>query len=521
MSDVKDILDSILSDEKLLGSRAFRDKVYTDQPIIKRASQIKTSGTPQKIKEMKALAYTPEAYWKTSAWLFYTQGKFMEDYTDVYDFGGELVKFYPTYRDLDTEQLRGYFSWRRQVREGVFPYAPKSFIYMHAYEMINGIGIDLPESGIKRLRQLAAVYGADDPELTRHLNRWAVDLCVYEELDPALVSDIPELVYDHALVKLTEWETTPDEELFSAISTLCGYPFERSRYYISDPDGFREAAVRVFRSISAFFRSHRKNPLCEKLFGRRTEMNCKLFELAVFYDRQPSRSTDYELDPIHTYTCRNGVWRCSRYYGNRTRNQQLGEMMRTLDCQLRERCDFRYKLRPGEVSKTITDLIKKELDALEAEKNRKKAMNIEIDLSKIAGIRAAADVTRDKLIVDEEPESCAAPDTAADRGNEAVPQDSADSPGKTLSPAPEPVTEPAPDNASASPLTANEKLFLQALLSGGDWASAAREVGEMPSLLADSINEKLFGFFGDTVIDCSADVPVIIEDYADELQEYV
>ena len=52
MSDVKDILDSILSDEKLLGSRAFRDKVYTDQPIIKRASQIKTSGTPQKIKEL-------------------------------------------------------------------------------------------------------------------------------------------------------------------------------------------------------------------------------------------------------------------------------------------------------------------------------------------------------------------------------------------------------------------------------------------------------------------------------------
>ena len=84
MSDVKDILESVLHDEKLLGSRAFRDKVYTDQPIIKRASQVKTPETPQKIKDMKALAYTPEAYWKTSAWLFYTQGKFMEDYSDVY-----------------------------------------------------------------------------------------------------------------------------------------------------------------------------------------------------------------------------------------------------------------------------------------------------------------------------------------------------------------------------------------------------------------------------------------------------
>ncbi len=86
MSDVKDILNSILTDEKLLNSRAFRDKVYSDEPIIKRASQIKTPDTPQKIKDMKAIAYTPEAYWKTSAWLFYNQGKFMEDFSDVYEY---------------------------------------------------------------------------------------------------------------------------------------------------------------------------------------------------------------------------------------------------------------------------------------------------------------------------------------------------------------------------------------------------------------------------------------------------
>ena len=124
MSDVKDILESVLRDEKLLGSRAFRDKVYTDQPIIKRAPQIKTPETPQKIKDMKALAYTPEAYWKTSAWLFYTQGKFMEDYTDVYEYTADFVRCYQTYRDLETEQLRGYFSWRARLRRGEYPPAP-------------------------------------------------------------------------------------------------------------------------------------------------------------------------------------------------------------------------------------------------------------------------------------------------------------------------------------------------------------------------------------------------------------
>jgi 2,3-bisphosphoglycerate-independent phosphoglycerate mutase len=53
MSDVKEILHQILNDEKLLKSRAFRDKIYTDEPIIRTASQIPRPRTPEKIKEMK------------------------------------------------------------------------------------------------------------------------------------------------------------------------------------------------------------------------------------------------------------------------------------------------------------------------------------------------------------------------------------------------------------------------------------------------------------------------------------
>ena len=122
-----------------------------------------------------------------------------------------------------------------------------------------------------------------------------------------------------------------------------------------------------------------------------------------------------------------------------------------------------------------------------------KAMRIEIDLSKLADIRAAADVTRDKLIVDEETEE----------------------------PAPEPVSEPEAAQVADSPLNEAETAFLRALLTGGEASAAAKSAGTMPSLLADSINEKLFDVFADTVIDCSADVPEIIEDYVDELKNYV
>lgn len=497
MTDIKDILESVLTDEKLLGSRSFRDKVYSDQPILKRASQIKTPRTPQKIKDMKALAYTPEAYWKTSAWLFYTQGTFMADYSDVYEYNADFVKYYPTYRDLDTEQLRGYFSWRSRVRRGLYDDAPLPFIYMYAYEMINNIGISSPEEGLAQLKKLTQRYGDRNGEFRKLLIRWTVDYCVYYRLPPESVGDVADIVFDRSLLTLIHWEKADDEELFSAMLALSGYPVEQSRFYLQYPEKYKRAAVRVFRSLSAFFRDHRKNPLCDKLFGRMTEMNCRMFEAAVFYDRNTTRNADYALSEIHSYTCRNGVWRCRKYYGSRGRNSQLGELLKTLDALMRQRCDFRYKLRPAEISKTTLSLISRELDAIDEEDRRAKAMKIEIDLSKLEGIRAAADITRDKLIVEDEV------------------TEPAELP---------PVTKPEPvhqEEQTDSPLSEGEKRFLSALLSGGDWSAAAREAGEMPSLLADSINDKLFDLFGDTVIDYSADSPEIIDDYADELRRLV
>ena len=41
----------------------------------------------------------------------------------------------------------------------------------------------------------------------------------------------------------------------------------------------------------------------------------------------------------------------------------------------------------------------------------------------------------------------------------------------------------------------------------------------MPSIIADSINEKLFDIFGDTVIDFLSDDPCVIEDYIEELKK--
>ncbi|HQM02057.1 MAG TPA: tellurite resistance TerB C-terminal domain-containing protein [Ruminococcus flavefaciens] len=58
-------------------------------------------------------------------------------------------------------------------------------------------------------------------------------------------------------------------------------------------------------------------------------------------------------------------------------------------------------------------------------------------------------------------------------------------------------------------------------MNGGDYDAAARKHGSMTSVIADSVNEKLFDTFGDTVLLFDGDTPEIIEDYLEELKSIV
>ena len=491
MSDIKDILQSVLSDEKLLGSKAFRDKVYSDTPLLRPASQLKRPETPAKIKEMKALAYTPEAYWKSSAWLFAQQGKFMEDFIDVCPPAEDFQLPYPTYRDMTTEQLRGYFSWRRELRNGRFSPAPLPYPMMYAFELINLIGVDSPETAFEKLGQLQK-YLPDNEELCRKLALWQKDLTVRFGLGEEFVSRLPEVARDKLMISLVNWENISDEELFEAASELSAYRTDSSRFFAENPELFRNGFCCAYRALAGFYRDKRKNSLFEKLFGKLTETSYHLFEGAVYFEKEPTRDSLVTLSDIQIYTCKFGRWSVLRFH-NRGRCKALGEVFREVDLLLRELAGYRYKINQGEVSKNTAAVLKKALEAAVKKSRKKQAVKIEFDLSKLDAIRTASEATCEKLIVDEEE----------------LPE---------LVHAEAPAPEPAPEKSSL-PLSDGEIAFLRALLSGGDWSAAAKNCGSMPSLLADSINEELFDNFGDTVIAFEGESPYIIEDYAEELAE--
>ena len=116
------------------------EKVYRDEPILKTAAQLNRF-LPEQYRAMRKLASSPEAYRRPEEWLFWKQGKFMEDFEDDYDYRGEYIRYFPTYQSMNDMQLRGYFSWRTKVRRGVVEETSLSFAFVYIYELINQIGV--------------------------------------------------------------------------------------------------------------------------------------------------------------------------------------------------------------------------------------------------------------------------------------------------------------------------------------------------------------------------------------------
>ncbi len=494
MSDVKGLIASILSDEKLKKSDSFRSTVYQDEPILRTAGQL-PNYTPPEIRRMRELANTPALRMRSVECQFYQQAKLLENYEDNFDYHGTFLSYFPTYQTMSLPQLRGYFTWRTQVRQGKLAPTSLSFVYVYLYELLNGIGVTDPEDGFRKLLRFWQAYRDIDASISRYLRVWLSDYLVYYNLPPDLLGEITDDHFDADLAVLLDAGNQEDDALFPALQALSSYGIERSKLFRQEADAVRQVCCDAFRKLSGYAAAHRKRGLCEKLFGRCLTCRYDLFHAAVFYDRMRYTDYAYVLTPFQRYTCQNGNWSCEKYYGSRGRSPALGAMLKTVDRLLRERLDIQPPLQAEAITKGDLRILEACVDSYLADRKAHAKPEIRIDLSKLGSIRQAAAITRDKLIVAEatEPEAAPAP----------MPQ------------APPPAEEAV---AAATPLDETETAFLRCLLNGTPYAELLKAQNRMLSVLVDAINEALFDRFGDTVLLMEDAVPVLLEDYAEELK---
>lgn len=579
--DIKMLIERIMAEARTHQSARFSHEVYADEPILKTGRQMQNFLPDQyrKMREISRWQEDPEGgagRWLSEAELFYRQGLLMADFEDDCPYNGTFKSYFPTYNAMSDRQLRGYFTWRAQVRRGTVEETSTSFAFLYLYELICGIGVDNPLDGFNKIKAFWDVYRAFEPGIDRFARVWLQDYAVFHGLDPKLLRDSKTVMFDNALIELrraardlvpapapsgqtpkrrkTSEPTLPlppdevrEERLMAAINALSAYNLSNSRLDRSYHRDLRHVACAVYVRMARYYDTHRKTGIVASLFGEETAMPYTMFASAVFFAPERHEDCEYRLDPIHIYRCQNGFWECMRIHGSRQKSSKLGEMMRACDQRLRLALDPAHPLKEEKVPKYLAKIIDDEIVAWLSWDAAHQPVKIDIDLSQLGHIRNAAAQTREALLIDEEREDGASAEAeAADSGQpEAEPvtdaivepvvtpirQDLTDEP--TISTEQfgvvAPLLAPTPAFAAAAPADATNELapaadaFLRALLeqNAAQATSAVAHSGQSEDMLVDTINEALFDLVGDTVIEFSAAGPQIIEDYEADVRGYL
>lgn len=579
--DVKMLIERIMAEARTHQSARFSNKIYADEPILKTGRQMQNFLPDQyrKMHEISRWQDDPKGgagRWLSEAELFYRQGLLMADFEDDCPYNGTFKSYFPTYNAMSDRQLRGYFTWRAQVRRGNIEETSTSFAFLYLYELICGIGVDDPLDGFDKIKAFWDAYRAFEPGIDRFARVWLQDYAVFHGLDPKLLHDSKTVAFDNALIELrravrdlvpasapsaqapkrrkASEPTLPlppdeacEERLMAAINALSTYNLNNSRLDRSHHRDLRHVACAVYVRMARYYDTHRKTGIVASLFGEETAMPYTMFASAVFFAPERHEDCEYRLDPIHIYRCQNGFWECMRIHGSRQKSSKLGEMMRACDQRLRLALDPAHPLKEEKVPKYLAKIIDDEIVAWLSWDAAHQPVKIDIDLSQLGHIRSAAAQTREALLIDEEREDDALEDAeAAGPGKpEARPmteaivepvaapmeQDEDDEPtisteqfgvvAPLLTPAPTPATAmPADITSALAPAAEN---YLRALLeqNAAQAASAVEKSGQSEDMLVDSINETLFDLVGDTVIEFGAAGPQIIEDYEADVRGYL
>lgn len=473
-----------------------RDAVFSDEAIRPRAVPPPAEKLPAMLRTARSLEISGGQIWQSRESIFVKQAKLLAHYEDDFDFQGTVRCYYPTYQSLTDRELRGYFSWRTKLREGDVRKTSLSFAFIYIYELINQTGVKTPLEGFQKLKDFRDAYGQIDSGILAYLETWLTDYAVYYNLDPSLLADSPQVLWDNHLNVLAHAADEPPERIMDAVKAFSRKYLARSKFYGVHMGDMDAVIVRVLRRMSDHYAARCKKSMVDQYFGGLGRYAHRPFASAVFSDPLKRRNYEYVLDPQCTYRCENGSWSVWKRGRSPSSDNALGALIKTIDAMMRDAFGYRHPVKAEIATKWIVTIIRQEIQALLAEKNAPEVKKFSINYAQLTQIRRDAEVTKERLIVEEEMD-----------GPEEPPQP--EQLPAALSPLPAPPAD--------IPLAPAEYRLVHCLLYGGDldWVRAD---GLMLSVLVDAVNEKLYDSFLDSVLD---DGPQVVEDYIQDLKEMV
>lgn len=427
---------------------------------------------------------------------FYLQGKLMASYEDDYEGRQSFLRYYPTYHDLTVGQARTYFTWRTKIRQNIYEKISDSYAYIYLYELLNGIGIKDSEEGLDKLINFNKNYAQRfSPEIGAYLERWIRDYIVFYNINKANNTFfVKEQDNDKKYERLLYPDQFSSHEVAENLIKLSNYKICNCPLYKKSIEKFEYLLVLIWHKILDlrndgfdFFTSY---------IAYKNQMTIQLFSAAVFNHELEPQTTSYEIDQIrkYFYDKEKDTWYCESYWGLTGQKSIMGNFLHEVDREIRLRFNLGRNLKPRKIEKHYLKAIKDGIKEYQIEKQKLKQPKIEFNLSQLSTIREDAAGTRDSLLTEEELQ---AEQEEKEQLEEAIVDNEQEDYG----------------------LSSEEMSTIILLLKGKDLNKYLKEHHLMAAVIIDNINEKLFDEFGDNVIEFINDIPTVIEDYQEDLED--
>jgi hypothetical protein len=524
---------------------------YESEAIPKRKTEVELPETLRHLREMERQCLGQYQVYDYPPAVFLEEARAAVDYEDDTAYPWPCRHYFPTYASLTDAELRGYFGWRTRFRKGGTEEAPTTFVFLHIYELLNQVGVESVEDGLRKLRRIDRIYGKRDGVIHGKLVHWIPDYMIYYRLPLSLWTEEEKNLFlpgNDILEVIAGADDLAPQDLFALLDTLGKNCLTKSRLYKQNSQWFSYFVAHAAMKFIAYCKRHRQNTFWESYVYDETDEWLSLFATAIFVADPHLPEFTYELTPRCRVSCKGSFFMIKHRVLNERKLVRLRKILRAMDAYLRDKVQFKYPLVVPIEKKYLTKLFDEAYqEMLEAQKLEQRR-HVHIDLSRLSSIRRDSETTRDKLMTEEErwghpaselmdEEEAEAPQNvttlvAAETSRpdfvasqEEMPEVQEIKPvvEETEVSEPEPAESELAETAETSPggelpygLSEDEYHFLQCLLYGKDWHWITGK-GLMASLLIDSINEKLYDEFSDTVL-TEGDGPELIEDYIDDLK---
>ena len=406
------------------------------------------------------------------------------------------------YRELTNRQLHDYFAWREMAHEGRYQPAESRIVYLYIYELLNNVGVSSPEDCVEKLIDFEHGFleagllktGLLSGAVERKLRRWMLEYIVVHGLSEetaAKAADPEMLERDAAIAALEDPDSHTDKEVFSALLRFENGRTEKSPVTAQNPERGMHLFSEAWRA--SYKRSLNGRSLFTLCFSKkRVRSWYPLFSVVSDeYTQQEDRT--FVLDDSRKFYCKNNKWYVESYEQLYFDRRMIRSFLHEADARLRRYLKTGHYLKEKPADEWLIPGIESAIEAEKAAIIEASRPHITIDLSGLDHIREDADVTRDRLLTEEEMSEQ---------------EDAGRGPASMLE-----------DRKPAELLLDDDGMqIMRILLEGGDPSDMLKARHLMPSVEADRISERLFDEIGDNIVVCEDGKLSLVEDYIEDLQ---